>query len=1089
MSLQETGGEQALRDIYVAGTFSKAGEWNDLLSRLTWYFTPYLDQIGSIQLCATPEQVAQATPLSTMDPAIAERLPALKSKITCLEAGDFRTRLTEADPAAAVFLLADEDEHGRYGEEIGRFRAKGRFFRVDPLRVRMEGSFYLWAGLNAFCDAEADTAVFHERFLQMAGELGQFDKAYVFGTGPSLSDFVASRDFSDGLTIIANSMVLNRELLDRLGPKIIVAGDPVFHAGCSGYAAAFRRELVQAMERTGAWFLCPLRDVNIYRTYLPDRLQPKIIGVPFDAAAPQSVGLQRNFALKPYPNILTLMLLPLAASFAREVHVAGCDGRPLAENDGFWQHDRKAQFNDEMENIKKTHPGFFEIDYNTYYFDHARDLEAVLSRLEESGCRVVTETTSYLPALNMREKPGLRPVAEAPDRLFRPDSLAILDPDALGEWGHFLAYDRRLGLAAVGKGLAFSVIGRRELAEWACPAHAQALLRVFSHHSWTLGNKWPRTDPAHLTAFAFEMEDALRVLEAASPEGDILLFMYCGSVEVAEVLEHVLIAHPRVRAVINLFWSYNFDITDAKYQTSWQPLLKRWTSRPGRVRVTHSTPQIAAQFRQVCGVEIPVLPHPSTTFGDRKAEQLAQVPARRLRPGHKPRILFPGGARLEKGYLLAAGACRRLADTQAYELCLRARLDGAPPEIREAVARLEDAAVTLDREDYSEAAFVDWLASADVIVIPYLPEAFADRTSGMLVDAMLLGIPVVVIEETWLADELVKSGAGCAAAATEEALVEAIEQVIADYPARAAATREAAAQYLHTSQWSTLLEVAVEVSGGSLPVRPDPAFRLACRPRPGQPFAEVSEPDAADIGEGLFLYDDPASVLATAVALRADWRQALEIWQAQAARALDLVNASGGRLRLVARDALAAASDAALARAGLARAELPPGWNVAPRGAGDEVLAILRALLAEDNRLRASIEAIETQRLPLPAPADPTVPAETVLERYFTQLDAGRAVGDLRTALAQTTARAEALEAEMASLGAQRRLLEEQLVQLQASAEQYFARAEALQEQAESGGHEVTALRAELERLYRSKSWRVTTPLRWLRRGVGGGSS
>ena len=1069
MSGPEAKAAATQRNIYVAGEFSNQEDWNDLISRLCWYFTPYLDQINTVSICANQEQLEHVQALDSMDPMIAEALPALREKLRPVSADRLRERLQTVDPTVHVFLLADDRLQEEYTPLVHRFREKGHFYRIDSRRVRMEGSFFLWAGLNVFVDTAAETAAFHDRFRAMARDLGQFDKAYIFGTGPSLSDFVEGHDFSDGLTIMANSMVLNQELLTALKPRLIVAGDPIFHAGCSRYAAAFRRELAHAMEQSGAWFLCPLRDVRIYQTYLPEALRERVIGVPFDAKAPQSMDLQQDFRLKPYPNILTLMLLPLAATFARNIHVAGCDGRSLTENSGFWQHDKKAQFNDEMDNIKQIHSGFFAIDYNNYYFDHARDLEGVLLSVEEGGVRVVMETPSFLPALNMREKAGLRASEASPDRAFRPQSLAILDPDARGEWGHFLAYDRRLGQAAVAGGLDFDVIGRRDLTQAARPEFSRSLISVFSRHSWVLGNKWPNTDTEDLTAFAFELEEALQEIEQATPEGDILLFMYCGSVEVADVLEHVLIQHPRVRAVVNLFWSYNFDITNAKYQAQWLSLLKRLTQKPGRVRITHSTPQIVAQFREVCGIEIPVLPHPSTTFGDRFAEKLAGEPVRTLSSDRKPRILFPGGARLEKGYLLAAEACADLAGKESYELCLRARLDGAPVPILKAVEGLEaSGGVDLDREDYGEKAFVDWLASADIIVIPYLPEAFSDRTSGMLVDAMLLGIPVVVVKNTWLADELSKSGAGIAADANRKALVKAIEEVIRDYPAKAEATREAARQYLANARWSTLLGAIVSVSESALPTRPLFGFQISSDTGSGgfgvpEDLWAVS-PQALEEKSHIIVYDDPALVLAWLIAVEGDWRQALDYWQAQARQALGIFYRNRGRIQLAERGELARH-----------REGLPKAWQQRPEKITPLLLLTARGLLQHEAATMSLVAELESCGLG----AGQVISAETgqaAVEEYHA----------LRHALvAERTARRSEGDARMEKAQAQNALLEEQLSQLQAVCEQYSAQASSQQERAGGLEEERDHLRAEIDRIYHSKSWKVTGPLRGVRRALG----
>lgn len=801
-----------LRNVYVVGTFDRQQDWDDLVSRLAWYFTPYLDRIGYIHLCASPEQIAAARLVGPLDPRIESLLPALKKKIKTVSRETLDNQLKRVDSSFHLFLLADSKLESSYRTLIGRFRPKGRFYAVDPQKDRMEGSFYLWAGVNAFTNAKEDASAYHEKFQEMVKDIGQYDKAYVFGTGPSLSDFVEGHDFSDGLTIIANSIVLNNDLLDRLKPKIIVAADPIFHAGCSSYAAAFRTALEAALDKTGAWFLCPLRDVKIYETYLPARLQNRILGVPFDAKGPAPTDLAETYALKPYPNILTLMLLPLASTFARSVHIVGCDGRKVTEDGSFWTHDKKAQFNDEMDNIKQVHPGFFAIDYNNYYFDHARDLEGVLLALEEAGRTVVTETLSFIPALNTRERKGLRDASVATNRPHDPETLVILDPDARGEWGHFLAYDRRLGQAAADRGLDFSIVGRTDLAQTSKPDIARSLINVFTRHSWDIGNKWPHKKPANLTAFAFEIDEALQQLEQETPDSDILIFMYCGAVEVVDLLEHVLIYHPRVRAVINLFWSYNFDVENPAYREQWRPLLTRVLSRPGPVQITHSTPQIAAEFKEAWNLDVPVLPHPSTTFSDDVASDLAVRPAQARPSKARPRILFPVGARYEKGYMLAVEACAALSETGEFDLCLRTRLEAADEKMCAAVAALDPAKVTLEDRDFGEDDFVDWLASADVIVVPYLPEAFSNRTSGMLVDAMLLGVPVVVVKQTWLADEVTQTGAGFAVEPTSEDLAQGIQTVLANYSRYTAATRAAAEQYLKTSSWRVMVDEVLKIN-------------------------------------------------------------------------------------------------------------------------------------------------------------------------------------------------------------------------------------------------------------------------------------
>lgn len=66
----------------------------------------------------------------------------------------------------------------------------------------MEGSYHLWAGMNRYADKEALLSKNHVRMKRMVAEIGQHEKAYVFGSGPMLSDFVNSHDFNDGICII-----------------------------------------------------------------------------------------------------------------------------------------------------------------------------------------------------------------------------------------------------------------------------------------------------------------------------------------------------------------------------------------------------------------------------------------------------------------------------------------------------------------------------------------------------------------------------------------------------------------------------------------------------------------------------------------------------------------------------------------------------------------------------------------------------------------------------------------------------------------------------------------------------------------------
>jgi hypothetical protein len=257
----------------------------------------------------------------------------------------------------------------------------------------------------------------HVKFRRLVSQR-RSRRCYIFGTGPNLSA-VAGHDFSDGVAIACNSMVKNTALLDRLNPPLIVAGDPIFHAGPSIYAAEFRSHLYAAMERYGAYFLTNQRDYRIYHAHMPAHLRERLIGAPVEWGLRMNTNPTQRFVFTACPNILTLFLIPLAFALSeKEIAIAGCDGRPLADNSYFWKHDKSVQFNERMTDIQRAHPSFFDIDYDDYYFLHCETVSRWLQQAEREGRSVHNLTPSHIPALRDRYHPS-PDVASSPEIMER----------------------------------------------------------------------------------------------------------------------------------------------------------------------------------------------------------------------------------------------------------------------------------------------------------------------------------------------------------------------------------------------------------------------------------------------------------------------------------------------------------------------------------------------------------------------------------------------------------------------------------------------------------------------------------------------
>lgn len=163
-------------------------------------------------------------------------------------------------------------------------------------------------------------------------------------------------------------------------------------------------------------------------------------------------------------------------------------------------------------------------------------------------------------------------------------------------------------------------------------------------------------------------------------------------------------------------------------------------------------------------------------------------------------LLFAGAARIDKGFREAVSVVARLAATGST---LPVRLQVSPKHYgkRDAavdaeldrLARIRYAPLELVRETLAPEEY-DALFRGAICVQPYRREDFVDRISGVTLDALRNGCPVVVTDGTWMARVVTEAGAGVTVAElTAEHLLAAAETIRADDAGfRARAARAAA---------------------------------------------------------------------------------------------------------------------------------------------------------------------------------------------------------------------------------------------------------------------------------------------------------
>ena len=369
--------------LYVPG-FQTVGDLYDQHCRMLWYVHPLLEDVKSISFATSfPPPVRVELP-SYADPMIASLADDFQVRVRYFDRGDlaaWKQHLAESD----IFLYWDKSplsSQKKLEKMIKAAVAKKLTYHVDRRQYRHEGSRYISLSHDNNSSYERDLRESREKFAKLVAEVGRHRKGYVFGTGPSLGQ-VMDMDLSDGISIACNSMVKNDQLLEHLQPKIFTMADPIFHAGFSSYAGAFRQYLYKALDKYGSYLVVPFRDYKLYMHHLPAQFRERLVGIPLKVTAEPNLDILQEFNVSSTKNILTLLMLPLACSLFKEVGIAGCDGRKLEDNHYFWAHHKESQINEEMEEIKKAHPSFFAIDYNDYYLEHVNTLEKWLASREK----------------------------------------------------------------------------------------------------------------------------------------------------------------------------------------------------------------------------------------------------------------------------------------------------------------------------------------------------------------------------------------------------------------------------------------------------------------------------------------------------------------------------------------------------------------------------------------------------------------------------------------------------------------------------------------------------------------------------------
>jgi glycosyltransferase involved in cell wall biosynthesis len=162
-----------------------------------------------------------------------------------------------------------------------------------------------------------------------------------------------------------------------------------------------------------------------------------------------------------------------------------------------------------------------------------------------------------------------------------------------------------------------------------------------------------------------------------------------------------------------------------------------------KIGVYCETPSLADFYRRLTGFDVGVLSGPGLV-GRARTEAASSGPSTR---GRSPTVACIGFANRSKGYRLLPAAIEHvLAHHRDVRFMIHGVVKGSDAEADQPafdrLARLGER-VMVRQDVLTPEAYLAWLAQADMLLLPYDPNAYRSRGSGVFSDARRIGIPVV----------------------------------------------------------------------------------------------------------------------------------------------------------------------------------------------------------------------------------------------------------------------------------------------------------------------------------------------------------
>jgi FkbM family methyltransferase len=363
--------------------------------------------------------------------------------------------------------------------------------------------------------------------------------------------------------------------------------------------------------------------------------------------------------------------------------------------------------------------------------------------------------------------------------------LFIIDPNLKDAQGHYLSYAARVAGAAADLGIGATVIANRSAAK----CGALDLRPVLEQDYWEEMISSAGTEQhAHIASSIRRFSRTIRevLIDCGACADDVLFLPYANVVETQAVAS---INHLMDDSLPRVVFLFRRELEEQGENTrlgrrSIVTLLRQAVAdlfcgaAASRIRLFTDSDELTGEYEEALGFRVQTAPIP--VRARLRVEQTGSSPVT---------LLYLGDARTEKGYTHLPRLAHALSDrlrTGQVRLVVQSNFnvpEGEPgiPEAREALSQYPG--VELLCEPLAEEKYLERLSEASLVLLPYQPSNYVARTSGILAEAIVAGVPAIVPGGTWMSQQVRRFGAGLCFDGSAEGLVRTVELALDRVPA------------------------------------------------------------------------------------------------------------------------------------------------------------------------------------------------------------------------------------------------------------------------------------------------------------------